>query len=195
MSLDHRHPRTTRPPPPPARPANPLPALTVSATFSDPGAADGPWSYRIAWGDGSPPATGSGTNQGTACSASHTYLLPGADPILVTVTDKDGGSGSDAMVVAVGGSNAPPTAHAGGPYSGTTGVAVAFDGSGAGGGDRGRPTYACALREGGTATGVRPNHVYAGAGTSPPAPPATDPQGAPGPPDSTPATIAAPPAV
>src|ERR1041384_3679938 len=179
----------------PDRTVNPLTALTVSATFSDPGAADGPWSYRIAWGDGSPPATGSVTNQGTAISASHTYLLPGADSILVTVTDKDGGSGSDAMVVAVGGSNAPPTAHAGGPYSGTTGVAVAFDGSGSVDGDGDSLTYAWTFGDGGTATGVRPNHVYAGAGTYHPAPPATNPQGAPSPPDSTTATIAAPPAV
>src|ERR1041384_7673871 len=189
MSLDHRHPRTTRPPPPPARPANPLPALTVSATFSDPGAADGPWSYRIAWGDGSPPATGSVTNQGSAISASHTYLLPGADSILVTVTDKDGGSGSDAMVVAVGGSNAPPTAHAGGPYSGTTGVAVAFDGSGSVGGAGDSLTYPWTFGDGGTATGVRPNHVYAGAGTYPLALTVTDPHGAPSAPDSTTATI------
>src|SRR2546425_1154924 len=64
---------------------------TESATFSDPD-NDGPWSYTIAWGDGSS-STGSASSQGTI-TAMHDYLLLGSYTITVTVVDSRGASGS-----------------------------------------------------------------------------------------------------
>lgn len=71
-------------------------ACTVSlgATFTDPGTAD-THSAVIAWGDSSDdtivdPAT-------TPIGASHTYASNGTFTALVTVTDDDGGAGSDSV--------------------------------------------------------------------------------------------------
>ncbi|HDS44745.1 MAG TPA: PKD domain-containing protein [Methanomicrobia archaeon] len=61
--------------------------------------------------------------------------------------------------------NEPPVADAGGPYSGTTGVAVAFDGSGSYDPDGDPLTYTWAFGDGSTGTGVQPTHVYSASGT------------------------------
>ena len=74
--------------------------LTMQATFSDPGATDYPWVYTITWGDG---ATDAGTTntQANGITASHHYPAPGRYTARITVTDKDGGVGSDDIVVKV----------------------------------------------------------------------------------------------
>src|SRR5206468_1262662 len=88
--------------------------VTVSATFSDPGANDAPWAYTVAWGDGLPATTGSTTSQTTPITATHTYALPGTYTVSMTVTDKDGGPGSGQLTVTVGTApNRPPTAAVG----------------------------------------------------------------------------------
>lgn len=74
--------------------------FTLRATFSDPGADDAPWTYAIDWGDGFS-SSGSASSQSSAITASHLYLLPGAYRVRVRVTDKDGGAGTDDLVVAV----------------------------------------------------------------------------------------------
>jgi PKD repeat protein len=73
---------------------------TLRWSFSDAN-GNGPWSYRIEWGDGST-STGSVSSQGTF-STGHTYvvLLPRDFTIRVTVTDGAGASGSDTKVVTV----------------------------------------------------------------------------------------------
>jgi PKD repeat protein len=71
---------------------------TESATFSDPD-NDGPWSYRIDWGDGSA-SSGSTSSQGTI-TGTHTYLLTGQYTIRVTVLDSRGASGSSTKVLTV----------------------------------------------------------------------------------------------
>ena len=62
---------------------------------------NGPWSYRIDWGDGNT-TTNSVSSQGTY-SAGHTYIivLPQSFTIRVTVTDAAGASASDTKVVQV----------------------------------------------------------------------------------------------
>ena len=75
-------------------------ALNLLATFADPGTTDNPWSYTIAWGDGVTDG-GSTNTQANPISASHMYPAPGRYTARVTVTDKDGGVGSDDFVVKV----------------------------------------------------------------------------------------------
>ena len=74
--------------------------LNLQARFSDPGSTDNPWSYTIAWGDGA--TDGSSTNtQANPVTASHVYSGSAQYTARVTVTDKDGGVGSDDIVVKV----------------------------------------------------------------------------------------------
>jgi PKD repeat protein len=140
-------------------------AYSLSATFSDAGVNDSPWAYAIDWGDGSTPTAGSATSQAGAITATHTYAAGGTDTVRVTVTDKDGGAGSAKTPVAIATVNHPPTAVAGGPYTGTEGAAVAFNGSGSSDPDGDAITYAWAFGDGGTGTGATPSHTYADNGT------------------------------
>ncbi len=82
--------------------AHALTGLLYSTSFSFSDATpNGPWSYRIAWGDGS---VSTGTRTGTGSfTVGHTYviLLPRTFTITVTVTDAAGASGSDSKNVSV----------------------------------------------------------------------------------------------
>jgi len=70
---------------------------TLSSSFTDPN-NDGPWSYKVDWGDGSS-STGTRASPGTF-TAGHTYLgLLARRTIRVTVTDSHGASGSDTKVI------------------------------------------------------------------------------------------------
>ena len=138
-------------------------AMSISATFSDPGASDGPWGYSIDWGDGESD-TGSRTNQSSAVTASHTFASAGEYTVRVTVTDKDGGAGSDQLAATVtpAAPNEAPTADPGGPYSATEGAAVAFTGTGSSDPDDDTPlTYAWSFGDGSTGSGASPQHAYA----------------------------------
>ncbi len=173
-----------------AQPASAGASFTFSATFSDAGANDAPWSYTIAWGDGSASTTGSSTSQSTAITAAHTYAAAGTDTVLVTVTDKDGGAGSAQAAITVAAVNHPPTAAPGGPYAGIEGSAVTVTGSGSTDPDGDAITYAWTFGDGGTGSGAAPTHVYADNGTYTVTLTVTDSHGAASTPASTTATIA-----
>ena len=75
-------------------------SFTLRARFSDPGANDAPWRYTISWGDGAS-QSGSTSSQSDPITASHLYVLPATYRVRVTVTDKDGGVGTDDLLVTV----------------------------------------------------------------------------------------------
>jgi hypothetical protein len=79
--------------------------LIVTATFSDPGSDDGPFTCEVQYGDGSPAVAG--TVVDTTCTGpAHVYADDASYTILVSVTDKDGGTGSN--IVSVDVANAAP---------------------------------------------------------------------------------------
>jgi PKD repeat protein len=61
--------------------------------------------------------------------------------------------------------NSPPTADAGGPYLGSFGLPVTFNGSGSTDPDGDPLTYAWDFGDGGTGAGVNPTHTYSFSGT------------------------------
>ncbi len=71
--------------------------VSVSASFTDAGAND-THTCMIDWGD---TASTSGTISAGVCSGSHTYTTSGPRVITVTVTDDDGGVGSDTVSIDV----------------------------------------------------------------------------------------------
>jgi probable HAF family extracellular repeat protein len=68
-------------------------SVTVNAAFSDFGTLDGPWSWRITWGDGTATVWTSTTAQGALPSRSHVYAAPGTYAARLFVRDKDGAQG------------------------------------------------------------------------------------------------------
>ncbi len=78
----------------------------VSATFDDPGAADGPFACTVNYGDGS--GSVPGTVNGTTCTGpEHTYADNGSYQVTVSVTDKDGENDSNSVTHTV--DNAVPS--------------------------------------------------------------------------------------
>jgi len=71
-------------------------SVTLSGQFTDAGGNDGPWFVDINWGDGSHTTYyQANATQPIAINKSHTYVVPGPYTVTTTVTDKDGGAGSD----------------------------------------------------------------------------------------------------
>lgn len=100
--------------------------VALSTTFSDPGVND-THVTTINWGDSttSPGTISESAGSGTV-TRSHVYSAPGTFTVTVTVSDLDGGIASATASVVV---NAPPTASAGGPYSGVEGGSVTLNGT------------------------------------------------------------------
>jgi len=88
-------------------PSNEGSAVTASATFTDPGANDGPFTCTVNYGDGSGDMSGTVSN-GTCTGPSHTYADNGNYTVTVKVKDKDGDEGSNSKLHTV--NNVAPTA-------------------------------------------------------------------------------------
>ena len=110
-------------------PAAPVPLGTpvaVTGPFTDPGTND-THTATLAWGDTATSAGGiSESNGAGTMSASHTYPYPGLYTITATLHDDDGGIAVKTASVQV---NGPPTADAGGPYTGNEGTATGLVGT------------------------------------------------------------------
>ena len=153
-----------------ASPANQAPTADAGGTYSGvvgtavdfdgSGSSDpegGSLEYDWQYGDG---ATGTGVNP------SHTYSmaeLPAT--VTLTVTDEAGVSDTTTTSAQISEDNQSPTADASGPYTGTVGEAVAFDGSGSSDPDGTVDAYLWDFGDNvGTSTDAAPNYAYAAAG-------------------------------
>jgi hypothetical protein len=96
--------------------------VSASWSFSDPSTHD-THTCSINWGDGSPaqPAPAAG---GT-CSAGHTYAAGGSFTATATITDDDGGAGSDSVAIAIDGA---PSVSAGANTVAAEGALVTLNG-------------------------------------------------------------------
>jgi len=111
------------------------------------------------------------TSPGTGTATGNAHLAPaagdrGAYSAVVRVADGGGLTDQKSFNITVNpGRNQPPVANPGGPYSGTVGVPVSFNGSGSSDPDGNPLTYAWDFGDGGTGTGATPSHAYATEGT------------------------------
>lgn len=140
-------------------PANGTAGVAVSFSGARSTDADGTIaSYAWNFGD-------NGT--GTGASVTHSYTAAGTYTVTLTVTDNAGATNSKtaSITIAAAGTPVPPTANAGGPYTGTAGMALRFDGSASVDPDGTIAAYAWDFGDGGTGTGARPTHTYAAAGS------------------------------
>jgi ELWxxDGT repeat protein len=126
--------------------------ITFDATGSSDPDGDG-LAYSWTFGDG---GTGTGPNP------SHTYAADGTFTVVVQVSDGvDTTSASTTVTV----TNQAPVPSAGGPYSGTHGVAVGFDASASTDSNGDALTFTWTFGDGGSASGPTPSHTYSADGT------------------------------
>ena len=97
----------------------------------------------------------------TGAAPDHTYDTPGLYTVTLTVTDNNGATNTDTTTADITDApNTPPVADADGPYTGTAGTAVAFDGSGSTDPDGTIVTYEWDFGDDTTGTGAAPDHTY-----------------------------------
>jgi PKD repeat protein len=93
---------------------------------------------------------------------SHAYTTDIGSPFTVTLTVTDDGALSNAVATtATIALNSLPTANPGGPYNGSTGAAIAFDGTLSSDSDGTIVSYAWDFGDTNSGTGATPSHTYA----------------------------------
>ena len=144
---------TVDPAPPVANAGGPYTAAVGDPiTFDGSGSSgEGTLTYYWQFGDGS---------ESSGDTVVYSYSTPDTFQVILTVTSEYG-SDSDTTEARVP-SELPPTADAGGIYSGLTGQAVQFDGSGSRGGGL---SYLWDFGDGYTSTNQKPTHIYLSPGT------------------------------
>jgi PKD repeat protein len=133
--------------------------VDVPVTFDGTGSSD-PDGHLVSlvWDFGDESRSGSGEQP------SHTYTAEGTYDVTLTATDDQGAVAQMVTQSVIGVGNAPPAAEAGGPYVGTVGVAISFDGTGSIDRDGSIATYDWAFGDGMTGTGATPSHIYSDGG-------------------------------
>ena len=104
---------------------------------------------------------------GTGATPQHTYNTDGTYDVSLTVTDEGGLQDTDTTTATIAAApvNQPPVANVGGPYNGTEGLVVQFDGSGSTDPENDIVGYNWTFGDGNTGTGVAPQHAYSADGT------------------------------
>ena len=131
------------------------------------------------------------TNTGSGATPSHTYATAGTYNVALTVTDDSGAFNTSATTPATIAANLLPIADPNGPYSGSTGVPVTFDGTGSIDPDGTVVGYAWDFGDGNIGSGPTPSNTYADAGTYTVTLTVTDNAGGISAPVTAPATISA----
>ena len=109
---------------------------------------------------------GNGTT-GVGATPSTTYTEAGTFNVTLTVTDNAGATNSASTTAVIGAVivNQQPVADSGGPYSGTVGVVVTFDGSSSSDPDGTIVSYSWDFGNGTIGTGATPGNTYTEEGT------------------------------
>jgi PKD repeat protein len=94
-----------------------------------------------------------------------TFEQAGAYTVVFTGQATDGSTGQTPATITVRNVNRAPIADAGGPYTSTVNVAVAFDGTGSSDPDGTPLGYSWVFGDGATGTGPTPSHAYVASGT------------------------------
>jgi PKD repeat protein len=129
-------------------------SITLSGVCDDPGPTDAA-SLSCTWADFSGAAV---SEPSYTCPST-----PGTVTLTLTATDKDGASAQDTASVTVV-TEVLLSADANGPYTGTVGMPVEFDGSGSAPADA-IVSYSWNFGDGQTGSGVVISHTYAATGT------------------------------
>lgn len=102
---------------------------------------------------------------GTGVSPTHTYSAAGTYTVVLTVTNSAGVSATASTTATIAAASQPPVANAGGPYTGTAGTAITFNGSGSSDPRGETLTYIWDFGDSSTGSGANPTHTYNSAGT------------------------------
>jgi PKD repeat protein len=113
-------------------------------------------SYKWDLGDG---------NQEKGKTSDYTYEEPGTYTLTLKVTDNEDAKASNETTVVIVEGNVSPVADAGGPYQGSVGDQVEFDGTDSNDPDGNIRSYEWDFGDGGSESGEKPDYKYEEPGT------------------------------